>query len=128
MSQAIHDLRTWVSFQTLADGSVQIVATGRNGTLTRHIDGSEEGPTMDIPDLDKEPGRRFKYKGAWGLEANGKLKGWLVDDNGKIKWFAAPATRTPSARQAKARETKQTAKGKKAEPVSRATGPNGKKL
>ena len=78
-------MRTWVSFQTLKDGSVAIVATGRNGTLTLHIDGGEDGPSMDIPDLDKEPGRQFKFKGVWCLEANGRLKGWIVEENGKIK-------------------------------------------
>ena len=86
-------MRTWVSFQTHADGSVSLVATGRNGALTLHIDGGEDGPCMDIPDLDKEPGRRFKYKGVWALEANGQLKGWIVDEHGQIKWVPARAKR-----------------------------------
>jgi hypothetical protein len=98
-------MQTWVSFQTCADGCVQIVATGKNGTLTLNIDGGKDGPSMDIPDPDKEPGRRFKYKAAWGLEANGQLKGWIVDDNGKIKWFPERAKPKPRARQAKVQRT-----------------------
>jgi hypothetical protein len=85
--------RALVTFVTLADGSVEIVATGRNGSLTLRVDGGEDGPSMDIPLLDHErtPGKPWRYKAVWGLEANGKLKGWVAEDNGKIKWFEAPS-------------------------------------
>lgn len=86
-----------VSFYTLSDGSVNIVATGRNGTLSLHIDGRLSGPSMDIPlsDHERVPGKPYQYKAVWGLEANGQLRGWLAEEDGKIKWFPERAKRKP---------------------------------
>jgi hypothetical protein len=102
------DVRTWVTFQTCADGSVQIVATGRNGTLTLNIDGGTDGPSMDIPipNEEREPGKPYKYKAVWGLQANGHLKGWLAEDEGKIKWFPERAKRKPRKRPVRVQGTK----------------------
>src|SRR6266436_6692366 len=97
-----------VTFVTHSDGSVNIVAIGRNGTLTLHIDGGTDGPTMDIPipDNEREPGKPYRYKAVWGLEANGRFRGWVAEDEGKIKWFPVYAKRKPTKRQAKAKKTK----------------------
>lgn len=94
-----------VSFVTLSDGSVYIVATGRHGSLTLHVAGGEDGPRIDIPDPDRVP---TQYKGVWGLEANGRLSGWIVDDNGKIKWFPVRVKQKARKRSAKARQATKT--------------------
>jgi hypothetical protein len=103
------DMRAWVGFQTYADGTVLIIATGRNGTLALKIDGGEKGPSMNILDLDSQDPRKL-YKGIWGLEANGQLRGWIVDDNGKIKWFPERTERKPRKRPAKGRQATKSVK------------------
>src|SRR5262249_23900123 len=86
---------TTVSFVTLSDGSLEIRATGSNGTLSLHMDGGEDGPSMDIPipEHEREPDKPYRYKAIWGLEANGRLRGWVAEEEGKIKWFPARAKR-----------------------------------
>jgi len=74
--------RATVSFHTLTDGSVEIIAAGRNGALSLQIDGGD--PTMSIPNPALGPG---KYRAVWSLQANGHLRGWLVDKEGQIEWF-----------------------------------------
>ena len=107
MGSLLQEVRTIVTFHTFPDGGVDIIATGRHGTLTLHVGGDYfRGPSMDIPDLDKEPGRPLKFKGMWSLQANGKLKGWLADDNGVIRWFPVRPERKPLKRPATARRVK----------------------
>lgn len=85
---------THVSFIVQPNGDVWVTATGQNGSLQLELSGGKE-PTMAIVDRDR-PG---KYKGAWGLLANGRLKGWLVDQDDRIQWF--PKRAKPQQKQTK---------------------------
>ncbi len=87
---AARSIRSMVSLHTLADGSVEIIAAGRNGILSLQINADE--PTMAIPNLKLGPG---KYKGMWGIRANGQLRGWVVDQDGRIQWFPKRSARKP---------------------------------
>jgi hypothetical protein len=91
-------MRTHVSFHTHANGSVSIVATGKNGTLTLKVHGDTNGPTLAVLDQQLRP------QGAWGLRAHGKLEGWIVDAAGKIKWFPEHAKPQPRKQSAKRRQ------------------------
>lgn len=84
MEKPVHQ-QSSVSMRTSADSIVQVQISGQHGSLTLQLSGKE--PTMAIMDLAR-PGN---YKVAWGLLANGHLKGWLVDEDGRIKWFPARA-------------------------------------
>jgi len=91
-------MQAHISFHTHADGSVSIVATGRHGTLTLMVIGGEKGPTVGVlhPNLNLQAG--------WALLANGRLKGYLVDDNGKVKLLPERTKRKPRKRPVKARQ------------------------
>jgi len=103
---AARSIRAIVSFHTLEDGSVEIIAAGRNGALSLQIDGGD--PTMSIPNLALGPG---KYRAVWSLQANGHLRGWLVDKEGHIEWFPKRAARKPKKKQAQAKRRSQGRQG-----------------
>jgi hypothetical protein len=89
----------YVTFQTRDNGDVVIIATGSNGTLSLIISGGKEGPAMALVDH-PDPGEL--YRGKWELRANGRLKGWLVDTEGKYQWIPERATRKRSAKKKQA--------------------------
>jgi hypothetical protein len=38
------------------------------------------------------PGKPWRYRAVWGLEAGGKFTGWVSQADGKIVRFTGPAT------------------------------------
>jgi hypothetical protein len=88
----------FVSLHMLRDGEVEVLVTGRHGSLTLTAYG--EDPTFAIRD------EKRQFLGVCGLQANGRFKGWLarVDKEGqkRLEWFPAKPARTRT--RAKARK------------------------
>jgi hypothetical protein len=67
------------------DGKADVYVAGKNGTLTFHVNGDD--PSFDIADPAKGP---MKYRACWGISINGRMEGWLVDEQNRISWFPKP--------------------------------------
>ena len=88
-------LKSIVSVNTFADGRAEIIVSGASGTFTLEV--HQDGPTIAIkdPERAKQLGRAYKYKAVFGLEGNGRLRGWLVEKKGpspaddSLVWFPA---------------------------------------
>jgi hypothetical protein len=92
-------LQSAVNILTYANGDADVTVTGPGGTLTLHV--SPDGPTMAIrdPERTKQLGGAEKFKAVVGLEANGQLRGWVVEKKGptgaddRLAWV--PARKRP---------------------------------
>lgn len=61
-------------FTDYEKNSVRVLVVGGHGTLAFTL--QTDGPTIAIPDSERGAGR---YKAVAGLEANGRLTGWFVE-------------------------------------------------
>jgi hypothetical protein len=76
------ETKSFVSVYNYGDGKADVYVAGKNGTLTFHVNGDD--PSSDIEDPAKGP---MKYRAAWGISINGKMEGWLVNEQNRISWF-----------------------------------------
>ena len=78
--------QSYVNFETYADGRVRVHIAGQNGqSLSLEIDTTHEEPVAMIPLPFAGKGL---YRAVVGVQANGHLKGWLVDQqNDQVVWF-----------------------------------------
>jgi len=86
------DRQSHVTLETYADGKVRIHIAGDNGqSLTLIVDVTHNEPFAELP---KSWTGQGLYRAVVGVQANGHLRGWLVDQqNDQIIWFPKRAKR-----------------------------------
>src|SRR5262249_46252056 len=96
--------RTLISLHAHEDGRISIVATGNGQSLTLQVGQDKRAPSISMLDDHLSP------MASWRLEANGKLKGWIKQHQGKVLWLRPDAKRAASMRTTKPRPPRRSAR------------------